>query len=87
MNRNDMLSALDLSDEQLKELIEKYHAFRASLDEKQRAVMNRSLTTMEEALAVFGPDVTEAELLQLFEGDSRHPPVIVCLPVFGKPLR
>lgn len=81
MNRDEMLKELGVSADELHDLLEKFHAFLASLDEPQRAAIRRSLPTLAEALAAFGPNVTEEDLLKLFEGDVGHKPVIICVPL------
>ena len=80
MNRDEMLVKLDVSADQLQDLLQKFRGFLATLDKHQHAIVKRSLPTMAEALQAFGPSVNEAELAELFEGDSRHQPVIICLP-------
>lgn len=84
MNRDQMLAALGLSGEQLRDLLNKFCTFLASLEERQQAVVRRSLPTITEALAAFGPEVTEADLLKLFKADAHPECVILCLPALHR---
>jgi hypothetical protein len=81
MNQEDMLKELGVSAAQLHDLLGKFHAFFASLDEPQRAAIRRSLPTVHEALLAFGPTVNEEDLLKLFEGDAGKDPIILCVPL------
>jgi hypothetical protein len=82
-----MLKELGVSQKELDELLAKFHAFLESLDERQRAVVKRSLPTLAEALAAFGPDVNRDDLLKLFEGDKKYEPVILCFPLHHRKSR
>jgi hypothetical protein len=77
MNQEEMLRELGVSRKELRDLLAKFNSFLASLDERQHAVVRRSLPTLAEATASFGPDVTEDDLRRLFEGEGDE------LPVFG----
>jgi hypothetical protein len=66
MTRDEMLKRLDLSDEELKELLQKFGKFLKSLNDRQRAVIERSLPTTAAAAKTFGPTVTPVHLEQLF---------------------
>jgi hypothetical protein len=81
MTPDEMLNRLGLKHEQLHDLLEKYRKFTEQLDEHQHAVVKRSLPTLAEARAAFGNDVTAEELKELFEGDKRREPVILCFPL------
>ncbi len=81
MNRKKMLEALGLSDKEFKDLLHKFRTFWDSLDDRQRKVMKCSLPTIHEALRAFGPGVSEADLLELFEGDTKGAPVILIFPL------
>lgn len=75
MNRDELLKELGLSGEEFQDLLRKFDAFLASLDENQQAVVKRSLPTIADALKVLGPGVNEAELLKAFGCDRHYPPV------------
>ena len=62
MNREEMLKRLHLSDHELKDLLEKFMAFRNSLNHDQRETLDRSLPRLKEALESFGPGATKEEL-------------------------
>jgi hypothetical protein len=81
MKPDEMLRELGVNHEQLHLLLQKFREFNEKLDEQQKKVVHRSLPTLTEAMAAFGPDVTREELLKLFEGDERLPPVMLCFPL------
>jgi hypothetical protein len=66
MTRDEMPKRLELSGEELKELLQKFEKFHKSLNDRQRAVIDRSLPTTAAAAKTFGPTVTPAHLQQLF---------------------
>jgi hypothetical protein len=62
MTRNEMLKRMDLTDEDLKDLVHKFKTFHSSLNERQRAIVTRSLPNISSAAKSFGNDVTAEEL-------------------------
>jgi hypothetical protein len=66
MTRDEMLKRLGLSDEELKDLLHKFVKFHKSLNDHQKAVIERSLPTTAAAAKTFGPTVTPEHLEQLF---------------------
>jgi hypothetical protein len=81
MNQADMLKQLGVSQQQLQELLQKFQTFFNSLDSQQQQVVKTSLPSVSQAVAAFGPDATEADLLALFQADTQHPPVALFLPL------
>lgn len=80
MTREEMLKRLGVTEAELRDFLHRFSQFAASLDPKQRAMLERSMPSMEEARKAFGPDVSEEDLLKLFGGGRMDTPVIVCLP-------
>jgi hypothetical protein len=80
MTRKEMLQALGVTDNELKDLLKKFRAFLKRLDPAQQKVVKRSLPTLAEAVKAFDKNATEAEVRELFGGDARQEPVILCLP-------
>ena len=66
MTRDEMLKRLGLSDEELKDLLHKFVKFHKSLNDHQKAVIDRSLPTTAAAAKTFGATVTPAHLQKLF---------------------
>jgi hypothetical protein len=66
MTHDEMLKRLGLSDEELKELLQKFDKFHKSLNDRQRAVIDRSLPTTAATAKTFGATVTPAHLQKLF---------------------
>jgi hypothetical protein len=80
MNPEEMLKELGLSRHELDDTLAKFHSFLASLDKRQHAAVTRSLPTMAEAVAAFGPDVKADDLRKLLEGEGgRLGPVTLCM--------
>jgi hypothetical protein len=79
MNPDEMLKELGLSRHELDDILAKFHAFLGSLDKRQHAAVTRSLPTLAEAVAAFGPDVKADDLRKLLEGDGRLGPVTLCM--------
>jgi hypothetical protein len=79
MNPDEMLKELGLSRNELNDTLAKFHSFLASLDKRQHAAVTRSLPTMAEAVAAFGPDVNADDLRKLLEGDGSLGPVTLCM--------
>ncbi len=81
-----MLKQLGVSQQQFKDLLQKFQNFHNSLDEQQRKVVQSSMPNLKQAAAAFGPDVKEDDLHQLFESDAQRPPLTCFLPIqLGKP--
>jgi hypothetical protein len=70
MTRDEMLNRMKLSDEELKDLLQKFKTFENSLNEHQRAVVRHSLPKPSAAAKTFGADVTADDLKALFGTDS-----------------
>ena len=62
MTREEMLKKMGLTQEELKDLLLKLAQLRASLNDRQRAVLDRSLPTHSAAATTFGADVTAGDL-------------------------
>lgn len=70
MTRDQMLKRLGLEEAELKDLLAKYAEFHKKLSPQQRAVITRSLPSVEDATKSFGPDVTAEDLQALFDPNS-----------------
>lgn len=70
MNRSEMLKRMGLSEQELKELLEHFRHFYKRLNDRQKAVVRRSLPTLEQAAKSFGPDVTSGQMQELFDADD-----------------
>jgi carboxylesterase type B len=82
MTREELLKALGVTDEQLRDFLRKYRHFLGTLDEPQRKMMIRSTPTLETAQKFFTDEVLLEDLLRLFESDDSHgKPVILCFPI------
>ncbi len=81
MNRDDMLNKLGVSMEQLQDLFQKFQAFFNSLDAQQQQVVTTSMPNVKQAVAAFGPEAAEADLLDLFQADAQRPPLACFLPL------
>jgi len=81
MNREDMLKKLGVSHDQLLDLFRKFEAFFNTLDPQQQQVVKKSLPTVKDAAAAFGPDASEADLLSLFQADPQRAPLAIFLPL------
>jgi hypothetical protein len=79
MSPDEMLKELGLSRHELDDTLAKFHSFLASLDHRQHAAVTRSLPTLVEATAAFGPDVKPDELRKVLEGDKALGPVTLCM--------
>ena len=84
MTQEELLKELGLSHKELQELLAKIGTFLASLDERQQAVVKRSLPPLADAVKTFGPDVSADDLRKLFEGASPLPPVVTCYFAFRR---
>jgi hypothetical protein len=76
MNQEEMLKELGVSRREFDDLLTKFHGFVGSLDERQQAVVKRSLPTITEAAASFGPDVKPDDLRRLFKEGSGELPIL-----------
>ena len=81
MNREDMLAKLGVSHDQLQDLFRKFEGFFNSLDAQQQQVVKTSLPSVKEAADAFGPEASEADLLNLFQADEARPPLACFLPL------
>jgi hypothetical protein len=66
MTRKEMLEKSGLTEQEFFDLTHKFRTFSDSLNQAQRAAVARSLPTMNEAAASFGPTVTAEKLDELF---------------------
>jgi len=62
MTREEMLKRMGLTHEELKDFLLKLAQLRASLNDRQRAVLDHSLPTHSAAAKTFGADVTAGDL-------------------------
>lgn len=62
MTREEMLKKSGLSEEDFKELIQKFRSFHSSLNPAQRAAVDRWLPSAERIAASFGPALTKEKL-------------------------
>jgi hypothetical protein len=67
-----MLDRIGLTDEEFKDLVQKFQTFHESLNPVQRAAVKRSLPNSAAIAATFGPDVTPEHLGQLLGVDPNH---------------
>lgn len=65
MTRNEMLKKMDLSHEEHTDLMAKFEAFHASLNQNQQKVVTRSVLTLEQARTTFGPGATVGDVANL----------------------
>lgn len=65
MNRADMLTALGLSDHEFTDMLQKFNNFMASLDAKQKNIIQASIPSAAQAAASFGPNVSPADVQNL----------------------
>jgi hypothetical protein len=82
MTRHEFLEALDISGDDLEDFLSKYDSFHDSLNSRQRALLIRSIPTIESARRLFGPDMTAEELTKMLDANQRHrTPVFCCFPL------
>jgi hypothetical protein len=62
MTRKEMLEKSGLTEDEFQDLVQKFVAFHHSLNTPQRDAIERSLPTVAEAAATFGPGVTAEHL-------------------------
>ena len=65
MTRVELLNKMNLTSEEHADLMKKYEAFAASLNENQQKVVTRSLITLEQARKTFGPHTTIQDIENL----------------------
>jgi hypothetical protein len=71
MTREEMLKKMGLTSEELTDLMQQLAQLRASLNDAQRAVLDRSLPTHSTAAKTFGADVTAGDLQKLLKADQQ----------------
>jgi hypothetical protein len=76
MTQEELLKAIGLSADELRDLQAKFDAFFSSLNKHQQAVVKRSLPTIAESLQALRPDVTERELEEFFKGPGDKAPIV-----------
>ena len=59
MTRQEFLGEVGLSNDEFRDLIQKFVSFLEPLNEAQRDAIHRSLPTIAEAARSLGPDVTQ----------------------------
>jgi hypothetical protein len=62
MTREEMLKKSGLTEAEFKELVEKFRSFHNSLNNAQRAAVDRWLPSAERIAASFGPALTKEKL-------------------------
>ena len=62
MSHEEMLRHLGLTDQELKDLLQKFNRFYGELNKDQQATVTRSLPALDEAARTFGPDVNAPDL-------------------------
>lgn len=72
MTREEMLSKLGIGDADFRDYLTKVAAFRSSLNANQLAFFNRTLPTVSQVAAAFGPGVTTSDIESL---SAEAPPV------------
>jgi len=76
MTDDQILKALGLSDEELRELLARTDTFVRQLIPRERKVVNGSLPTASEAAKTFGDDLTPAQLTKFLNARLPANPVI-----------
>jgi hypothetical protein len=69
MTREEMLKKMGLTHEELKDYWQKLGKFHASLNPRQRVVLERSLPTYSAAAKTFGADVTAGDLEKIVNSE------------------
>ena len=67
MTHDEMLKGLNLSHEELVELLTKFRDFHSSLNPRQQQVIKSSLPSTVDAAKTFSPDVKPEDLQQLLD--------------------
>lgn len=65
MTRHEMLKKMGLTHDEHVDLMGKFEAFHASLNQNQQKVVTRSLMTLEQARMTFGPSATVQDVANL----------------------
>lgn len=81
MTHDELLASLGLSGAQLSDTLQKFHNFFQSLDDQQKAVVQKSIPSLTEAANSFGPDVQESELRSLLEDYVDNKPLMCFFPM------
>jgi hypothetical protein len=70
MTREEMLKRMRLTEEELHHLLKAFRKFYTSLNQRQQAVVKRSLPSLDQAAKSFGPDVKPPDIVRLFDTDN-----------------
>jgi hypothetical protein len=70
MTREEMLKKMGLTHEELKDYWQKLGQLHASLNDRQRAVLERSLPTYSAAAKTFGTDITAVDLQKIVRAEQ-----------------
>ncbi len=84
MTREEMLEKLGIGDADFRDYLNKVSAFRNSLNPNQLALFHRTLPSVSQVAAAFGPDATESDVESLC---AEAPPLhgIACIGWIGNP--
>ena len=85
MTREEMLKQMGLTHEELKDFLLKLAQLRASLNERQQAVLDHSLPTPSKAARTFGADVTAADLERLLRQEVHGSYGSMCVVAILRP--
>ncbi len=80
MRREEMLSELGVSADELRDFVMKLNVLELTLNDSQKALFRRSWPNLKEVVAAFGGEVTEEELFAILETilDDLH--IFCCFP-------
>ena len=67
MTKQEFLNEVGLSNDEIRDLMQKFVCFLEPLSEAQRDAVHRSLPTIAEAARSFGPDVTRERLSEILK--------------------
>lgn len=70
MTHKEMLKRMGLTEEEFRDLLTKFRHFYDLLNANQKAVVTRSLPTLEAAARSFGPDVSVEDMQELLGADA-----------------
>lgn len=85
MTNDEMLAQLDLTMDQLLDLLQKLHAFVNNLDSAQQTVVLASMPALTDAAAWFGPSGNVQDLQRLLE-QATPSDAVACIGVgVGRP--
>lgn len=62
MNREEMLKRVNLTEQDFHHIVTAFRAFYGSLNDREKAVVNRTLPTLQQALRALGGDIDLGEL-------------------------